>query len=233
MIKPLISVIVPTLNEEKYAEKCLFSLSNQNFDNNYEIIVVDGHSKDKTVEITKKYADKILKCKKRNVAAQRNFGAKQAKGDILAFIDSDTVASPNWLRSISNVFEDNHVVAATGPIYPLENTKIRFLYQIMNELQSFLIKIDRPMFAGASCAFRKDNFDEISGFNEKLHTCEDHDISLRIRKRGKIKFAKSMIVFTSNRRFDSKQKIHTQTGYYVNNTINYFLKKPKKYIEIR
>lgn len=231
MIK--LSVIVPALNEEKYIERCLLSLSNQSFSKDYETIVVDGHSKDETIKIANKYADKVLKCKKRNSSAQRNRGAKFAEGKIIAFLDSDTVASPRWLENISRAFENNDVVAVTGPMYPMEKTKIKFMYKLMNGLQFLLIKINRPMFPGASCAFRKDVFENIGGFDECLETCEDHDISLKMRKFGKVKFLKGMIAFTSNRRFNSKQKLQTQSSYYIKNTINYFLKKPKNYVEIR
>ena len=69
---PSVSVIVPTLNEEKYLESCLKSIKNQDYQGEYEIIVSDGGSKDKTLKIAKKYADKVITCDKKGIAYGRN-----------------------------------------------------------------------------------------------------------------------------------------------------------------
>jgi len=70
-----ISVIVPTFNEEKYIEATLKSIKNQKTDLEYEIIVSDCKSQDKTVSISRKYADKIVSTSKRTIASGRNNGA--------------------------------------------------------------------------------------------------------------------------------------------------------------
>jgi Glycosyltransferases involved in cell wall biogenesis len=94
----VISVIIPALNEEDVIEYCLQSLENQNY-KNFEIIVVDGGSKDRTVEIAEKYA-RVIKQKSKTIGGARKEGTLAAKGDILAFTDADTIFDPNWLSSI-------------------------------------------------------------------------------------------------------------------------------------
>ncbi len=90
--QPYFSIIIPTLNEEKYLPKLLADLAKQTSDS-FEVIHVDGSSEDKTVSEAKKFANKIalqsFVVKKRNVAFQRNYGASKAKGKWLVFVDAD------------------------------------------------------------------------------------------------------------------------------------------------
>jgi len=88
--KPKVSIIIPTLNEEKYVEKTLLSIKAQTMKLPYEVIVSDGASKDDTLKIAKRYANKIVISKKRSPAIQRNCGAKYSKGSFLIFVDADT-----------------------------------------------------------------------------------------------------------------------------------------------
>jgi len=98
-----ISVIVPTLNEENYLEDCLKSILRQTFPRNeYEIIVSDGSSEDRTVEIANKYADRVVVSKKRGIWWGRNYGAKFARGRFLVFIDADTKIKEDYLETVYN-----------------------------------------------------------------------------------------------------------------------------------
>ena len=112
-----ISVIIPALNEEKYILHSLEGLKKQSF-KDFEVIVCDGNSTDRTREIAKKYAMVVIE-KRKGMAAGRNGGARVAKGDILVFLDADTKPSKDLLKVYSNAFT-NGTVAATGPILPLE-----------------------------------------------------------------------------------------------------------------
>ncbi|MCL4208808.1 glycosyltransferase [Patescibacteria group bacterium] len=94
MIKPFFSIIIPTLNEEKFLPSLLEDLSNQTFAKElFEVIHVDGKSEDQTVKEAQKFADKInlttITAEKRNVAFQRNLGGENAKGKWLIFMDAD------------------------------------------------------------------------------------------------------------------------------------------------
>ena len=99
-----ISVIVPTLNEENYIEGCLESISKQTIPRDkYEIIVSDGSSTDRTVEIANKYADLVVVSEKRGIWWGRNYGAEYARGRFLVFIDADTQIKKDYLETVSQV----------------------------------------------------------------------------------------------------------------------------------
>ena len=107
----MISVIIPALNEEKYISKCIEGVKSQAF-KDYEVIIVDGKSSDKTIEVIKKISNyKVIISDKRNAPYQRNLGAKYAKGDFLIFTDADTILSPNAFYEINKLLKENQNVA--------------------------------------------------------------------------------------------------------------------------
>lgn len=216
----MVSTIIPTLNEEDYLERCLISLRKQKGSENSEIIVVDGGSSDATVEIAERYADKVVVSLEKSPSIQRNLGARMAAGSVLAFIDADTVASKSWLKGIIETFQNQDIACVTGPLFPLEKIKRPYLYSLTNALQKILVRVNYPLFWGASCAFRTEAFWKIAGFDEKLLTSEDHDISLRIRKIGEVAFDDRIRAFTSHRKFlDKEEKAFFS---YVKDILGYF-----------
>ncbi len=198
----------------------MVSLRKQEGNANSEIIVVDGGSSDKTISIARKYADKVVTSPEKSPSAQRNLGAKLALGKVLAFIDADTVASESWLQGIIETFRNQDIACVTGPLFPLEEIKRPYLYSLTNALQKVLVRVNYPLFWGASCAFRTEAFWKIEGFDEKLLTSEDHDISLRIRRIGEVAFDDRMRAFTSHRKFlDREEKAFFS---YVTDILKYF-----------
>lgn len=110
-----ISFIIPTLNAQKVLEICLKSIFKQNFPKNkYEIIIADGGSTDKTVEIAKKYLAKIVFNPLKTAEAGKAIGIKNAQGKYLALIDSDNILpDSSWLTTMINVLEkDKHLIGA-------------------------------------------------------------------------------------------------------------------------
>lgn len=198
-----ISVIIPTLNEEKYIKKTLLSLRNQDYEGKYEIIVADSCSKDKTVDIAKKYADKVVLVKKMSPGAGRNAGAKEAKGNILLFIDADTIAIPNLLKVVEKTFKNEKVTAAIPPMLPLEYGKHLITFILANEFGlKLLIKLKNPILPTVCLACKKNIFLRTGGFNENLKCVEDLEFSSRLKKYGgKIIFMKDTFVLASLRRF--------------------------------
>ncbi len=199
MKKPKLSIIITSKNEEKYIESCLKSVKNQTFEN-YEIIVSDSVSKDKTVKISKKYADKIL-VRKTNISEGRNFGAEFADGEILIFLDADTMLLPNTLEEIMKEFKDKKTIGVGCPALPT-NANIKYVasYIFYNTHAETSIKLGKPQISGFFCAYRKKEFEKIGGFDSSIGILEDFDLSSRISKLGKIKFAKNTLVITSHRR---------------------------------
>ena len=197
----MISIVIPTLNEEKYIESTLKSLMNQDYKGKYEIIVADGRSKDNTVRIAKKFADKVITVKQKGVSAGRNEGVKVAKGDVLLFLDSDTILLFNGLTEISKTFRIKKVVGVACPILPMSPEAKDFaIYWSFNQFIKQSIKSKKPQVAGICCAYRKKVFEKVGGFNEYMDTLEDFDLSERISKKGKIMFIQNTLALTSNRR---------------------------------
>jgi Glycosyltransferases involved in cell wall biogenesis len=150
----VISVIIPALNEEDVIEYCLQSLENQNY-KNFEIIVVDGGSKDRTVEIAEKYA-RVIKQKSKTIGGARKEGTLAAKGDILAFTDADTIFDPNWLSSIEKSMKKFN--AATGPVYFYENTFNASVLEFWRKSYAPQRLVGFYRIIGSNMAIRKDTY---------------------------------------------------------------------------
>lgn len=230
-----ISVIIPALNEENYIMHSLGGLEHQTF-KDFETIVVDGNSTDRTRAIAQKYA-KVIVQKKRGMALARNTGAKIAKGSILFFLDADTRPSKNLLQEYHNAFKDQRVVAATCPIYPIEKTRKRIMwgYKFVSLLFVRLsILLRSPRITGLNFVVRRTAFDKVGGFNSKLITYEDWDMSRRIKRLGKIAYASKAYVHTSARRV-AAWGVFGYFKYYVSDTLHYYLLKNARedYEEIR
>ena len=213
-----ISVIIPALNEEKYLPRCLQSLSRQSRKEQFETIVVDGGSTDRTVEVADEYADKVI-VEPSPVGAARNIGAKHAKGNILAFIDADTIACERWIEEIARTFNSNPSAAGvTGPTLPYEGTKLdRLAYHVATGwMQRFSLRLGRPHVAGFNCAYRKTPFWDAGGFDESRVLSEDVTLSLKMRHQGPILFNPEMTAYTSLRRIKKYGYPFLTTYYAIN-----------------
>src|SRR3989344_5888247 len=102
MKSPFISIIIPTLNEDKYVPSLLKDLQNQT-EPNFEVIVIDGNSDDNTLSSCEIFKSdlklSLVKVNKRNVSYQRNYGAKHARGDYILFLDADVRISHGFIKS--------------------------------------------------------------------------------------------------------------------------------------
>ena len=203
-MEPFISIIIPALNEEKYIETTLKALKNQDFKGKFEIIVADGRSKDNTVKIAKKYADKVTVVKKRGIGTARNAGAKVARGKLLLFLDADSIPLYNALTEVSKKFKKKGIVGAGFPVVALSPYfKDFIIYWTYNIFMKTTIKYGNPQIPGICCAYRKETFDKVDGFNEDIETLEDYDLSSRIGKHGKTICIEESLVLTSPRRFEA------------------------------
>lgn len=208
-----ISVIIPTFNEEKLLKRCLRSLIIQKFDN-YEVILVDGLSSDKTSRIAEHYGVKVIDSPRRkphDVGRAKNIGVTHASGKILAFIDADTMLSPNCFSVVNRYFRKSEIVGVACRALPLDGNGIeRALYEYNNLLMKVSSRFSFPYLSYYSCIFcRKDAFIRIGGFQEDLNACEDYDLALRLSRHGKIVFSDKISIFMSPRRL----REWTYTGY--------------------
>src|SRR5574344_819167 len=102
----MLSIIIPTLNEEKNITRLLKQITNQQIGDMYEILIADAGSKDKTCEIAKNFGARVVPGGL--PAVGRNSGAKYAKGDILLFLDADLELSPDLIKKTLAEFKERH-----------------------------------------------------------------------------------------------------------------------------
>ncbi len=195
-----ISVVIPTFNEGKYIERTLSRLSKIK---GLEIIVVDSHSGDETVEIARRFADKVYLLDERGIAKAKNHGALRASGDIIVFLDADVFVPYDFAEKVLSVFHDD-VIGATCSIMPLKPKAVEraffTLYNLLIRLFSSLNAGSLKFSRGEFTAVRKKDFVAVGGFDDLLPCMEDHDLSFRLSKRGRIVFVKDLTVFESMRR---------------------------------
>ncbi len=199
----MISIVIPTYNEEKYLERTLATLSNQTLQREkYEIIIVDGGSKDRTIEIARKYADKVMVQKAGGVPAARNEGVEAAKFDLIATTDADTIVPRDWLEKIVRWFSKDDIIAVCGVDGPIEKTtKAVLLFKFLRTLLTVSSKLNYYCLGGCNSAFRKEVFLKLGGYRNLPHS-DDVDLGLRMRKAGKIIFDRSLMVEISIRRLE-------------------------------
>lgn len=166
---PLVSVIVPTLNEEKYIGLLLSSVHRQQF-KNWEIIIVDGGSKDGTVDIAKKYGVKILVYPRLGEFASRNIGAKNAKGKYLLFTCADIIFPDNLFEKIVRRIQENpQLIALSGPGYPYDAPFLgKVEYIVFNLIKSLFSSLPKPLkrFSTSTnfLVVKKECFERTGGF---------------------------------------------------------------------
>lgn len=199
-----ISVVVPTFNEEKYVEKLLTTLSWQTIPRtDYEIIIVDGGSVDRTLEICRKYADKIVIQETPTVGGARNDGVKNAEADLVFTTDADCMVTHNLLERIILDFKAYpDVVMVYGVVTPIERSfKNTFLIELNNVFVKILYRFKIYLSVGANTAFRKKPFIIMRGF-PAVGAGDDYGLQFRMRKIGRIMFDGGLRVYFSMRRYE-------------------------------
>ena len=187
--KPFFSIIIPALNEEKYLPKLLGDLSEQSY-RDFEVIVVDGGSKDKTKSLASSFEDKlpmltIVDSPRAHVCTQRNLGAKHASAGILIFSDADNQLPPYFLQGIKYRWEKEGVDLLSPFIIPDNNApQSRRITMAMNLFIDLQMSI-RPKFLLESCfVISKSSFDKINGFDETVNYSEGSTLLSSFTKNG-------------------------------------------------
>ncbi len=188
---PYISFVIPAKNEADYIGHCIQGIKNLSFPSaKIEIFVVDNYSTDITAEIAHSMGATVLKSSASSIAGLRNTGAKRAKGDIIGFVDADCIVHPEWLaKAVEHFIHDIHVCAVGVPEAPPKNkaTWVEKTWTDLKHGKSPPTGISYTNWcASGALLIRRTCFEEIGGFNEKLATCEDADLSARLSKIGSI-----------------------------------------------
>lgn len=188
---PLVSVIIPTFNSEKHMERCLKSIKNQTY-KNIEIIVVDQSSPDKTVEIAKKFTNKIIIRDKPKFysppSLSRNLGAKKSKGEFLLNLDSDQELHPKLIENCVNIIKNKGYVAL---IIHEKDMGLNFWSKCRALEKEAMIN---DPYMEVTRLVTKRAFNKIGGYDTNIESGEDWDITARIKKVGAIGYANFIIV---------------------------------------
>jgi cellulose synthase/poly-beta-1,6-N-acetylglucosamine synthase-like glycosyltransferase len=199
---PSVSIIIPAHNEEETIAETIENVKKLEYPKKKEIIVVDDESADKTFEIAKKYRNiKVLRKKRGGKASALNFGIKQAKGEIVVCIDSDSYPEKDALLKTIPFFEKNVAAVTTSVI--VKNAK--GVLERLQELEYIMVAWSRKLFEyldaiyvtpGPMSLYRRDVLQKLGGFDEKNLT-EDIEIAWRLMKHNyKIKMALDAKVYT-------------------------------------
>ncbi len=218
----IFSIIIPTYNEEEYLPVLLDSIEEQDF-SDYEIIVADANSEDKTREIAEEYGCIIVDGGL--PAVGRNNGAKVAKGELLLFLDSDLQLTEDYLGNVLYEFRMERLGIAITQMLPMSNRVEDKLYH--DFANYFMISVENIKPHGAGCygiIAKKSLHDECGGFDESLTFGEDTDYIERLAKKEPFRVLRNAKIGVSTRRLE-EEGITTLIQQYGKSTVNDFLGK--------
>jgi glycosyltransferase involved in cell wall biosynthesis len=186
---PKFSLIIPTLNEEKFLPDLLQSILLQQA-GDYEVIVVDGKSQDRTVAVGREFEGKlplrIIEAPRALLPYQRNLGAASAQGEWFVFIDADSQLLPYFLAQCDKFLAENSDTSVFTTWFRPDSERAKdaviSLFGLMVIENSMVLK--RPLTPGPLTAVRRDVFEKLGGYSEKHKFNEDVDFGLRLQKLG-------------------------------------------------
>jgi glycosyltransferase involved in cell wall biosynthesis len=204
---PAVSVVISTLNRATLLEKSLQSLEQQNY-KNFEVIVVNGPSKDHTEEILAKYDGKIIvgRIDAANLSRSRNVGINLSSGDLILFLDDDAFAEPDWIINIVDGYTDETIGGVGTRVYDHTGFRWQLNPLLIDKFYNPLFEVTPPLWAfdypdaltiphilGASCSFRREALQSIGGFDEEIeYFLDESEVCRRISETGRtIKFLNS------------------------------------------
>jgi glycosyltransferase involved in cell wall biosynthesis len=203
----MISVIIPTLNEEHYLPVLLRSVKKQGI-KDLEVIVADAGSEDQTREIALSFGCKITKGGMPGKG--RNEGAKIAKGDIFVFLDADANLPANFLKRFLKEFERRRLDVA-GCVMKIPSKKR--IYRVFEKMYKLYFKSTEKFYPHATncMVITRALHEEVGGFDETLKLGEDFEYIRAAAKKGKFGFLTNVWFYVSPRRAEADMaKIITQ-----------------------
>lgn len=238
-----VSIVIPAFNEEKLIARCLKSLCEQTMKREeYEIIVVNNNSTDKTEEIAKKYADKVIFEKRQGQLFARQTGFEAAESEIILRTDADCVVPKNWVKKGYNFLHKNKKIVAVSGFYYPDNNDFGLIYFSWFTIQykTIIYKIaEKIEWLTSSCSgIKKSAFLKIGGFDLKQDVVIEDQLGIgyRLNKVGKVAFDKDWFVWTSPRRVVARKNsglkdfMNDYLLYQIYNNFYFYLfkKRPRK-----
>jgi cellulose synthase/poly-beta-1,6-N-acetylglucosamine synthase-like glycosyltransferase len=201
--EPFVTVVVPVRNGERTIGDNLASVIRSDYPRDrYEVLVVDNASTDRTAAIVRRYPVRYVREARRGPSAARNRGIEESRGEVVAFIDADCIATTRWLRELVSGFSEHDVLAVAGEIlaYPPATRAERYDAMRKERWQAYALARDRPFPVTANVAFRSETFDRIGRFDQRLRAGEDQDFGWRFFDAGlKLVYHDRALVFHRHR----------------------------------
>lgn len=222
----MISIVIPARNEEKNIEHLLQSIKNSGYRKKYEIVVVDGMSEDRTVEIAKKFHARVIQQGgKLGVGNARNLGWKNTKGSVIVFIEADHMVGKGFLQEIDKTFLDKNVITARYNPKTVAKNFFQKIFQIQVKMSEKRQKSDE-----FPTIFRKFVLEKSGGYDDKLSFGEDREFPHRLKSMGikSVVISKAILYVTV---VDSFSRLWKQGLWYGKNMIPY-AKKTGDYLVI-
>ncbi len=206
-----VSIVIPTLNEEKYLPKLLKSINNQTF-RDYEIIIADSNSSDDTVQIARKYGARIVKGGM--PAVGRNNGARVAKGKFIFFFDADIILPKDFLEKAYNEMQERSLKLATCKFKPLSDLLIdKMMYDFGNWYLKIHQNSNDPHAGGFCILVSKILFERVKGFDESIKLAEDNNFIKRASNFRPLRFLKTTEFYLSTRRWEKEGRVNLTLKY--------------------
>jgi glycosyltransferase involved in cell wall biosynthesis len=207
-----ISIVVPAYNEEFYLPICLDSIMEQKTRLNYEVIVVNNNSKDKTYQVAKSYGVRVFNEKRKGVGQARLTGTEKARGEIVLHVDADTQLPEDHLEKVWKEFQSDPALACLGGRYSYYDAPFwkDYIIRAMFKPVCYTAKIiskGKLGTPGGNMAFRKNAYEETCGFDPSLNFGEDWALSYELKKLGDVKINMNLGCKVSCRRYKINKKL--------------------------
>ncbi len=205
----ILTVVVPVFNEQELIAGCLDSLLNQTLDKEkYEIIVIDNNSTDLTAKIALEKGVRVEKEFHKGYVHAIRKGIEVSQTEFIAFTDADCRVPPNWMAKILSNFEGATEYVAVGG-------KLAFydMHPILDKTFQAALYFNQAL-PGNNMAVRREAVTQIGGIDPEVNLTVDYWLTLKLRKVGKLKVDKTMMVQTSGRRF--KSSFDSNVKYFIN-----------------
>lgn len=194
---PFISIVIPAHNEEEFLPATLEALRHQTY-RHFETIVVTNGCTDRTADVVRGKCDQLYELDDRGLGPARNLGAAKARGNLLLFLDADTILEPSALHTISRKFKRHH---SAGTLRGMPD-RAKSSYKMIYFLKNFVHMTHAHHGSSGVILCWKDHFDAVGGFDNELYLRENSDLMKKLRQFGSYRYISDTPAITSMRRYE-------------------------------
>lgn len=231
-----VSIIIPAYNEGKYIGETLEAVLHQDFPEEFEVIVADNASTDNTSEVARSFPGvKVLYEGTKGVQFAREMARREAKGEILACLDADSIPPRDWLKQGVSYFSSPKVVGVSGPynyydadlFFRLQSLILQKTFHRVAHLIVHNVFHRGAVMLGGNSFIRAAAMEKIGGFNTAIRFYgDDVDTARRLTTVGDVLFRGDLVVRSSARRFIKNSIFKVSCLYIINFIWVVLFKKP-------